>query len=62
MEHDTKHTQAEAVRQDYLVRVRTFTSRSKHSTNFNRMLEERQILLSLQKTGLEVREEKLAEG
>jgi hypothetical protein len=39
--------QTEAVRQDYLSRSSTLTSHSKHSINFNRMLEERQILLSL---------------
>jgi hypothetical protein len=46
---------------DYLVRTHAFTSSSKHSINFSRTLEERQILLSLHETDLEVREVKLIE-
>jgi hypothetical protein len=41
--------------------MHTSTSHSKHSINLNRMLEEHQILFSLQETDLEVREMKLAE-
>jgi hypothetical protein len=41
--------------------MHTSTSHSKHSINLNRMLEEHQILFSLQETDLEVREVKLAE-
>jgi hypothetical protein len=47
--------------QDYLVRMHSFTSSSKHSINFNQMLEECQILLSVQETILEVQEVKLVE-
>jgi hypothetical protein len=42
-----EHTQTEVVLHDYLARSRALTSSSKHSINFNMMLEERQILLSL---------------
>jgi hypothetical protein len=41
--------------------MHTSTSHSKHSINLNQMLEEHQILFSLQETDLEVREVKLAE-
>jgi hypothetical protein len=41
--------------------MHAFTSNSKHSINFNRMLEERQILLSLQEMDPEVQKVKLAE-
>jgi hypothetical protein len=61
MECDPVHAQAEAARQDYLARTRAFTSNSKHYVNFNRMLEECEILLSLQETDLEVTEVKLVE-
>jgi hypothetical protein len=44
---DTACAQAEATRQDYLARLGAFTSDSKHSINFNQMLEECQILLFL---------------
>jgi hypothetical protein len=60
-EHDAEHAQAEAARQDYLARSHAITSSSKHSINFNRMLEECQILLSLQEMDLEVWELKLVE-
>jgi hypothetical protein len=61
MERDTACTQAEAARQDYRARLCASTSSSKHSINFYRMLQERQRLVSLQETDLEVREMKLAE-
>jgi hypothetical protein len=61
MEHKAERTEAEAVRQDYLARMCTFTFGSKNSLNFSRTLEECQNLLSLQETGLEVWEVKLAE-
>jgi DnaJ-domain-containing protein 1 len=61
VEHDTECAQAEAVQKDYRARLHAFTSGSKHSFNFSQMLEERQILLSLQKTELVVRKTKLAE-
>jgi hypothetical protein len=61
MERDAACTQAEAARQDYRARLCASTSSSKHSINFYRMLQERQRLLSLQETDLEVREMKLAE-
>jgi hypothetical protein len=41
--------------------MRAFTSTSRHSINFNWMLEEHQIFLSLQKMDLEVWEAKLVE-
>jgi hypothetical protein len=47
MEHGTERAQAKASRQDFLPRMNASTSSSKHSINFNRMFEERQILLSL---------------
>jgi hypothetical protein len=47
MERDVEHIQAKVALQDYLARTCAFTSSSKHSIKFNRMLEERQILLSL---------------
>jgi hypothetical protein len=40
MEHDTKHTKIEGVRQDCLTKSPIMTSSSKHSLNFNRMSEE----------------------
>jgi hypothetical protein len=46
MERDAEQAQAVAVRQDYLTGSRALISSSKHS-DFNRMLEERHILLSL---------------
>jgi flavoprotein len=61
MERDTVCAQAEATWQDYYARLRASTSSSKHSINFNQMMEEHQILLSLQEIDLEVHEEKLAE-
>jgi hypothetical protein len=61
MEHDAKRAQAKASRQDYLSKMRALTSSSKHSINFNQMLEEGQILLSLREMDLELREVKLAE-
>jgi hypothetical protein len=59
-EHDAKCAQAKVAQRHYRVRLRAFTSDSKNSINFNRMLEECQILLSLQETFLEVCEAKLA--
>jgi hypothetical protein len=47
MERDTKCSLTKAVQQDYLARSRALTSNSMHSINFNRMLEEHQILISL---------------
>jgi hypothetical protein len=41
--------------------MRAFRSNSKHSINFSQILEECQILLSLQEMDLEVRETELAE-
>jgi hypothetical protein len=61
MEHDAEHARTEAIWQDYLPRTCAFTSISKHSINLNRMLEECQILLSLQEMDLEVWEVKLVE-
>jgi hypothetical protein len=61
MERDAEHAQIEVVRRDYLTRTHAFTSNSKHSINFNRMLEELQIILSLQEMDLEVWEVKLVE-
>jgi hypothetical protein len=54
-------TKTKVVQQDCLTRTRTFTSNTKHSINFNTMLEVRQILLSLQEIDLEVREVMLVE-
>jgi hypothetical protein len=54
MERDVERSLAEAFWQDYLARMRTSTSHSKHFINFNRLLEEHQILLSLQERNLEV--------
>jgi hypothetical protein len=59
MECDAERAQVEAVQQDFLARTCTFSSNSKHSINFNWMLVERQILLSLQVMDLEVRVVKL---
>jgi hypothetical protein len=61
LEHDAERAQIEAVQQEYLARTHAFSSGSKHSINFRWMLEECQILLSLQEMDLEVREAKLAE-
>jgi hypothetical protein len=47
MERNANHAQTEAIRQDYLTRSRALTSSFKDSINFNKMLEECQILLSL---------------
>jgi hypothetical protein len=49
MEHHAEHAQTEAVQHDYLTKSCTLTSYTKHSLDFNRMLEEHQILPSLQK-------------
>jgi hypothetical protein len=59
--HNIACALTEAIRQEYLTRSRALTSGSKHSINFNRMLEERQILLSLQKKELKMREANLTE-
>jgi hypothetical protein len=61
MECDAEHAQAEVAQQDYLARMHTFTSSSKHSIICHQMLEECQILLSLSEMDLEVREVKLVE-
>jgi hypothetical protein len=47
MERDTDGSLTKAIRQDYLARSCALTSNSMHSINFNRMLEEHQILISL---------------
>jgi hypothetical protein len=60
-ERDAASAQAEVAWHDNHTRLCAFTSGSKHSMNFNRMFEERQILLSLQEMDLEVREAKLVE-
>jgi hypothetical protein len=60
-ERDAECPQAEAAWQDYHFGLHAFSSGSKHSINFNQMLEEHQILLFLQETDLEVREVKLEE-
>jgi hypothetical protein len=39
VEHNAESTQAEATWQDNIARIRALTSSSKHSINFNRMLE-----------------------
>jgi hypothetical protein len=52
MERDAERAQTKVIWQDYLTRSCALTSSFKHSINFNRMLEERQILLSLQKKDL----------
>jgi hypothetical protein len=54
MERDVERSQAEAFWQDYLARTRTSTSHFKNFINFNRLLEEHQILLSLQERNLKV--------
>jgi hypothetical protein len=61
MECDGECDQAEAVRQDYLARVRTFTAGCRRSLDFDRVLEGHQFFLSVQETDFERREEKLAE-
>jgi hypothetical protein len=62
MERDVERAKTEVVRQDYLSKLRTLTSCTKHSLNVNKMLEEHQILLSLQKNDLNVQEATLAQG
>jgi hypothetical protein len=59
MDHDGKRVQVEAARQNYLAKMCVLTSSSKHSINFNQVLQECQILLSLHEMGLEVWEVKL---
>jgi hypothetical protein len=54
-------TEVEAARQEYRARLHASSSSSKHSIKSNQMLVERQILLSLQETYMEVHEVKLAE-
>jgi hypothetical protein len=61
MERDAEHTQAKVVQQDYFAWTCAFTSNSRYSINFNQMLEECQILLSLQEMDVEVWEAMLAE-
>jgi hypothetical protein len=61
MEHDIEHILGKAARQDYLARTCAFTSSSRSSIKFSRMLDEHQILLSLQLMDLEVREVKLVD-
>jgi hypothetical protein len=41
LEHGTERVQTNAVPHDYLTRSHARTSRTKHSLNLNRMLEER---------------------
>jgi hypothetical protein len=55
------HVCASAVQWDFFAQVHASSSRSKQLTDLARMLEERQILLSLQEMDLEVREAILAE-
>jgi hypothetical protein len=50
---DVEPAQTKVVQQDYLTRSHALTSSTKHSLNFSRMLEECQILLSLQKKASE---------
>jgi hypothetical protein len=57
----SKRAQTEAIRQDYLTSPRALTSSTKHSINFNRMLEECHVLLSLQMKDLMMWEVKLVE-
>jgi hypothetical protein len=45
MEHDAVCVQAEAAEQDFYARMCASSSRSEHSINLNRMLEERHNLL-----------------
>jgi hypothetical protein len=47
MEYDAKCAQAEATQQDCLTRMHAFTSNAMYFINFNQMLEECQIILSL---------------
>jgi hypothetical protein len=61
MELDGEHAQIDAIWQDYFTRSRSLTSSSKHPINLNKMLEERQILLSRQKKDLKVWVAKLAD-
>jgi predicted nucleic acid-binding Zn-ribbon protein len=61
MEHEVECAQTEGVQQNYLAWSCALTANSKYSINLNRMLEEHHILPSLQETGLEVWEVKLAE-
>jgi hypothetical protein len=61
MERDANPIQAEAAQQDFHTRMYASSSRSKHSISLNRMLKERQILLCLLETDLEVQEAMQAE-
>jgi hypothetical protein len=54
MERDTSCIRAEAAQQDYLARMRAFSSQSKQLIILSRILQERQILLCLQEMDLEV--------
>jgi hypothetical protein len=54
-----EQAQTEAVLLHYLARSRALTSSSKHSINLNRILEEHEILLSLQKMDLKMWQAKL---
>jgi hypothetical protein len=54
MECNDEHAQAKVVWQNSLIRMHAFTFNSKHSINFNRMLEESQIFLSPHKIDLEL--------
>jgi hypothetical protein len=60
MECDGECVWAEAVRRDYLARVRAFTASCRHSLDLDRVLEGHQFFLSVQETDLEWCEEKLA--
>jgi hypothetical protein len=61
MRCDAECVQAEAVRQNYLARMRAFTTSWRCSFNFDWILEEHCILLSLQETDLKRREEMVME-
>jgi hypothetical protein len=61
VECDAECDRAEAARQDYRARIHAFMVSCRHSFNIDRILEERQILLSLHGMDLERQEEKLEE-
>jgi hypothetical protein len=52
-ERDAEHERAEVVQQDYLARTYTFTTSCWCSFSFDRILQQRRILLSLQEMDLE---------
>jgi hypothetical protein len=61
MEYNVECNWVEVVRRDYRARIHTFMTGCRHSFNFDRVLEGRRFLLSMQETDLEWREEKLVE-